>query len=245
MMKPATNKARVMLAKLEALAERGIDGERESAARKAARLRARFDFTAAEEDDKRDLFKGHFKKSRRGAAILIHKFEPDCHLANAVKWAVETAAGIPCRWQGGELLAESAPGTAPRLKHIAVTISESFRQLWGQYSRLPGVNPADRGLFIMGLYDGMMNDGRPVGQKLPGRARVAKVPKAKKRAVAAPVGLHLHPYTVALEYGRQVRFTTPWEKIAGEIENLAGKLGTAAVLVKKSARISTSGGFNQ
>jgi len=239
-MKPATPQARVMLAKLEALAERGIDGEREVARRKFDRLRARFDFAGVAEGNQRDLFKGPFKKSRRGATVTIHKFEPDCHLANAVKWAIESATGIPCRWQGGKLVAKSDAGTVRRLTAIARTITESFQQLWEQFSRLPGVNHADRGVFIMGLYDGMMNDGRAAGERLPARGTVAKAPKGKKGAVVAPAGLELHPYTVALSYGRRVRFSTPWEEIARDIKQLmdpliSGNAGAAAATKKPKA----------
>ena len=47
-LKPANSKARVLLKKLLALAERGIDGEKTTAQRKIRRLKARFDFSAPE-----------------------------------------------------------------------------------------------------------------------------------------------------------------------------------------------------
>jgi hypothetical protein len=47
-LKPANSKARALLRKLHALAEQGIDGEKISAQKKIARLKARFNFTAAE-----------------------------------------------------------------------------------------------------------------------------------------------------------------------------------------------------
>jgi hypothetical protein len=146
-----------------------------------------------------------------------------------VKWAIESAAGIPCQWRNGVLLAEVTPPTARRLAVIAEKISESFLQLWDKFSGLAGVNPADRGIFVMGLYDGMMNDGRIVGQPIPSRpVAVPKARKGRKPAPAAPSGLHIHPYTIALDWGRQIRFSVPWEKIAGEIDELAAKPLTIA-----------------
>jgi len=137
-LKPANSKARALLKKLQALAERGIDGEKASAQRRVARLKARFDSTA-----------------------------PD--------------------------------------------------------SAVEGVSVNDRGVFVMGLYDGMMNEARNVGQRLPSRARVTKMRKAKKHAVTHARGLHIHPYTVALSLGKQIRFSAPLEQITAELEAVTQK----------------------
>jgi hypothetical protein len=78
----------------------------------------------------------------------------------------------------------------------------------------------------MGLYDGMMNEQRNAGQRLPSRARMAKTRKAKKKLVThAPTspGLHIHPYTVALSLGKQIRFSAPLEQITAELEAVAKK----------------------
>lgn len=230
-MRKPTPKAWELLEKLQALAERGIDGERQAAQHKLARLKARFDFAGAAAEkraaDQADMFKGRFPPSRNGKSVRICKFT-DYAVANSVKWAIEKGAGVPCQWRDGELRAEVSPTTAKNLAAIALKISESFLKLWDKFSRLDGVHPADRGIFIMGLYDGMMNDGRTEGQPIPRRpVPVVKVRKTKKppapAPAAAPSGLHIHPYTIALDWGRQIRFSVPWETIAGEIEALAAK----------------------
>jgi hypothetical protein len=42
--------------------------------------------------------------------------------------------------------------------------------------------------------------------------------KAWKKAVTAAPGLHIHPYTVALSLGKQIRFSAPLEKITVELD---------------------------
>jgi hypothetical protein len=75
----------------------------------------------------------------------------------------------------------------------------------------------------MGLYDGMMNEARDAGQRLPGRAPARKRPKAKRAAVPPDSGLHIHPYTVALGLGKKIRFSVPLEQITAELEAVTRK----------------------
>jgi hypothetical protein len=208
-----------MLRKLEALAERGVDGEKLAAQRKIARLKARFDFDAADPAETPDLFHGAFKRSSK--ARWICSFTPaEFDVANQVKWAIESATGIHCLYRNCDLLAEAAPSTANRLAVIAEHISQSFRALAAKFSVLDGVSVADRGVFIMGLYDGMMNDAREVGQPLPSRAGKRKRGRLKKPPASPATGLHLHPYALAVSLGRQIRFSVPLQEIAGELDGL-------------------------
>jgi len=224
-MKPAHAKARALLAKLERLADPangGTHGEIEAARRKLAHLRNRFDFAAPEQISAKDIFAG-FKFTRR-SGVLNHVYTfrtAEFDIANSVKWAIETAAGVPCHFRGGDLLAEAAPRTANHLSTIARHISESFRALLERVGRLNGMGAQDRTVFVMGLYDGMMNDGRKTGHKLPNRtAQPRKRGKGKKSAVAAAPELSVHPYTIALELGRQIRFAASVEQVAAELERV-------------------------
>ena len=167
-----------------------------------------------------DIFAGlKFKRNIRRAAH-VHTFQrTDFDVASSVKWAIEKATGIPCVFRGGDLLAETTPGTANKLSKVALHITQSFQTLLDKLSRLSGVTTSDRKLFVRGLYDGMMNDGRDIGEPLPARAAAhVKRTKAKKGAVASPPGLAIHPYTVALSLGQQIRFATPLEEITAELE---------------------------
>ena len=123
----------------------------------------------------------------------------------------------------GDLLAEATPSTANRLTEIAAHIAHSFRALLDKFSAVDGVNVDDRGVFVMGLYDGMMNEARNVGQRLPSRASVAKMRKGRNMPCPAPAGLHIHPYTVALSLGKQIRFSAPLEQITAELEGAMRK----------------------
>jgi hypothetical protein len=220
--RPATPKARALFKKLQALAEQGIDGEKTSAQRKLSRLKARFDFTAPDPTDAPDLFSGAFKRSTTARLVYTfgaHEFD----VANSVKWAIESATNIQCVYRNGSLMAEATASTVKRLTEIAVHIAESFRALIDKYSGIDGVSANDRVVFVMGLYDGMMNETRNVGQRLPTRGKVTKKRKPKPGAVGHPSGLHIHPYTVALSLGKQIRFSAPLEQITAELEAVTRK----------------------
>jgi len=211
-----------MLKKLQALAEQGIDGEKIVAQKKLARLRARFDFSVPETDETPDLFSGSFKRST--TARWIYSFGGrEFDVANSVKWAIESATRIPCVYRNGDLLAEATPRTANRLAEIAVHIAHSFRALLDQFGAVDGVNENDRGVFVMGLYDGMMNEVRTVGQRLPSRPHMTKMRKTKKSAMTQAPGLNIHPYTVAVSLGKQIRFSAPLEQITAELDAVTQK----------------------
>jgi hypothetical protein len=216
-LKKANAKAWARLKKLEALAERGIDGERLVAQRKLKQLRARLDFSGAEPDETPDLFQGAFKQSNQARRVYSFS-EAEVDVANSVKWAIENATGIRCSYRGRDLVAEAALGTANRLTDIAEHIAVSFRTLIEKFSAVTGVSATDRRTFIMGLYDGMMNDPRNAGQPLPGRAGLKKKGRAKKPAVSTASDLHVHPYTVAFGLGRQIRFSVPLGEIVADLE---------------------------
>jgi hypothetical protein len=208
-----------MLGKLQALAERGVDGEKLAAQRKIQRLKARFDFDTPCAAETPDLFQGSFKRSSK--AKWVYSFPAgEIDLANAAKWAIESATGIRCLYRDCDLLAEAATSTANRLARIAEHISQSFRTLIARFSAVNGVSLADRNVFVMGLYDGMMNDLRDVGQPLPGRPGLRRKGRVKKPPVSSATGLHVHPYTVVVGLGRQIRFSVPLQEIAAELDAL-------------------------
>jgi hypothetical protein len=221
-LKPAGAQARALLKKLEALAERGVDGERISARAKIARLKSRFDFAVADPVKTIDLFFGDFKPSNTARRVYsFHANEFD--LANAVKWAIESATKIPCVYRDGELLAEATSPTIKRLTEISAHIANSFRALLEKFSAVDGVKLNDRTAFVMGLYDGMMNEARSAGQRLPSPAPLKKRRKVKKCAVTDAPGLHIHPYTTALSLGKQIRFSAPLAQITAELEAVMQK----------------------
>jgi hypothetical protein len=218
----ASNAARAVRAKLQALAERpGTPEEGAAAHKKLARLLEKYDFSQAD-ISKDDIFKGTWRTSTRAAQVA--RLE-DYTLSSHIKWAIEAATGIPCMFHGDEIHALTDPRTAAKLAGIADTIAAGFRQLWEQFSAAPGVIPQDKPLFFRGLYDGMMNEARSIGQPLPQRATTPKTARAKRRAVGHVAGLNLHPYTVAEALGRQIRFSVPLPTISNELQTtIAGAL---------------------
>lgn len=222
---PANEKARAMRAKLQALVDQGVNGEKIAAQAKLDRLLKRFDFEAPDLTETVDLFSGVFEPCHNGMAAHVWTFpEGEFEIANSVKWAIEHAAGIACSFRGASLMAEATPATITKLSAIALHIAESFRALWRQFAP---VSPQDRAVFLQGLYEGMMNENRALGQPLPSRACVVKVRKPKKRAVTMAPGMNLHPYSVAVPLGRQVRFLVPLQQIKADLENAVNKQLTA------------------
>lgn len=215
-MKPATPKARKLRLKLEALVERGVNGEASAAQGRLMRLLARWDFNAPEQqEDVRDIFKGVFRQS--SVAEPVATLDPGAlDVASFVKWAIETRCAIPCLFRDGRLWAQATPPTARQLTDIARSISDSFLKLWTQYRNAPGVSPLDRGNFLLGLYEGMMGEERS-NEALPKRIEHWKPARAGRRAVARVAGISLHPYSVALGLGRQIRFSVPLEDISHQL----------------------------
>ena len=218
---PATERARALLEKLQALADRGIDGERSSAQSKIARLKARYDFGGPSTIAANDLFFGSFKRAKK--ARLIYSFAPtEFDVASSVKWAIESATKIPCIFRDGKLLTEATAPTARRLVEIAEHIAGSFRALLAKLGATD-LSISDRAAFVMGLYDGMMNETRSAGHQLPSRAPVKRKGRRKAAEVAGSGSLHVHPYTLAVPLGRQIRFSAPVEQITAELEAVMQK----------------------
>ena len=222
-LKPADAKARAMLKKLEALAERGVDGEKAVAQKKLLRLKARFDFSTPDPVKNLDLFVGRFNSSKK--AVHIFTFENDeLDVANAVKWAIEKATRIPCLFRNLDLLAEATFKTSKRLTEIAMYIARSFRTLIRQFGAVDGVSSRDRCVFVMGLYDGMMGEIRANGQRLPSRKEPLKRAKGKKASESdQKTFLNIHPYTIGLSLGKQIRFSASIEHISKELDTIMRK----------------------
>jgi hypothetical protein len=69
----------------------------------------------------------------------------------------------------------------------------------------------------------MMNESRVVGQPLPKPApRILK--KQRGKATASPSStLNVHPYTLGLELGKQIRFSIPVDQVNAELEAMTQK----------------------
>jgi hypothetical protein len=214
MKKTATNAARRLREKLAALvAAPGTPDEGNAAQAKLARLDERYDFGQVDVA-KEFLFAGKFTSSANAAPIAIIA---DWPLGAAVKWAIESATGIHCSFNGSELRAEATNGTVKKLSGIADTISGGFNALWAQFATFPTVTQADRALFLRGLYDGMMADQKPLGERLPARISQPTRKHATRRAVGYAAGVMVHPYNIAVELGKSIRFNVPLPELKNQL----------------------------
>lgn len=209
-MRTPTRNAWKLRKALQALVERGIEGEAETAGRKLHRLESRYDFSAGEMES---LFSGKFHRS--GRAVFLTLFEPgEMTVAGFVKWAIENGTKIPAIWRNDGLWVEADSESLPRLQRLADTVRIAFVELWRNFAAAPGVRSGDRQLFMLGLYDGMMADSWQAGKALP----VSAPAKNEKRGKSvARTGLTLHPYSVAVELGQGIRFNTPIAELTDQL----------------------------
>lgn len=221
--RPATEKARDRLAKLEALADPargGTPSECAAAAAKVARLKRTFDFTGLPEPTTHDMFK-EARSFRRGSqALFVAALERhEMEIGSCVKWAIEVSSPIHCVFTGDTLRAEADGRTAAKLQDIASAIIGAYRAVLHKFDAIDGVTTADRSAFLRGLTDGMLGETRPDGQRLPSRRcrRISQRP-AKRQAVATAPRLSVHPYSLAWPLGRQIRFSATIEEIVADLD---------------------------
>ncbi len=213
--RPAQSVHRRLRAKLEALVARpGTVDEGTAAAKKLERLLNKYEFLGIEMEG---VFAGKFEPS--ATAYPVADFE-DLTIATWVKWAIEGSTPIRCAFAGSVLIAEATPRTTEKLTGIAETIRAGMVELWAKFGEFPGVYSSDRGLFLRGLFDGMTSQHKPEGEQLPVRTLPKATRKAKARAVGFAQGLNLHPYSVAWDLGKQIRFQVPLVEISAQLENL-------------------------
>ena len=214
-MKQATEKHFDLRAKLQALADRGVNGEAVVAKAKLKRLEQAIDFSKPVLRTE-DIFAGIRPRFTNDANKLCVLSPDDLELAALVKSALEIQLKIEAsfRWNG-ELWARVSKNDADQLGRVALGISESFRSLWFKLSKQSGIYPSDRSLFYRGLFDGCMGEQRT--GLLPNRIIPKIKGKSKKLSVAARPGVSIHPYQVALPLGESIRFSHTLEEINQEL----------------------------
>jgi hypothetical protein len=214
-MKPATKSARLLLLKLQALA--AAPGQ--AAQKRIDRLNTKYDFECIA-SKVGEMFAGTFTRSNDPRPVMRCD---DLMISSHIKWAIEESTGLVCLFKGNELFAEATPSTATRLGGIGHTIAAGFTGLWDQFRTFPTVATEDRGLFLRGLYDGMMNQPKPAGEMLPRSFQKPVKTRATRKAVGYVAGVRLHPYSVAVELGKQIRFNVPLPEITQQLEQMKPK----------------------
>lgn len=219
---PANTKARALRAKLQALVARGVAGEASSAQAKLSKLESRYDFNVPNPDGA-DLFADAVfvrRGNQRPLSEVFHNSEIACF----VKWALQSAfkldALIRDRRDGTFTLeAECAVESLKSLNHVARQLRIGFETLWQTFRELPGATDRDARTFLRGLWDSCMGDERPAGQMLPARVAPAVKGRTRKRGLALPPALAVHPYEAGLALGGKIRLQIPIEQIAGDLQD--------------------------
>lgn len=222
---PATAKEHATREKLRELVKRGVAGESAAAQHKLDRLEGRFDFSGKLEEKVPDLFSGLVSPTPgKSRALKLKGLSSE--VACYVKWALQAAFSVDTSLRNQpdgtvSVLVEATKESLPTLNHVAGVIQQNFETLWSQFLGLPSASEREAKMFLLGLYDGMMDDRCAAGTSLPqqapkktGRRRNAK---AKPVSVLAAPGLSIHPYEVALDLGKKIRLSVPLEAIGREL----------------------------
>ena len=235
---PATNAARMMREKLLRLAEcdTAPDGERMAALDKIQRIERRYDFSGEPPPMEEDIFaglKGAHWSTPSGTSRKLATFANEhSELASFAKWTLETQLGARCTLRtppdGIELFAETPADHVRKLQHICAMIERDFLNLWNEYASRPGSEAGARRVFLGGLYDGMADDPRKPGTLLPPVSAPRMKRERRKRAVAVAPGLAIHPYTLAVELGRQIRLSTPIATVTKTLKERTAQLADHA-----------------
>lgn len=227
--KPASEKIIALRAKLERLMASPFPGEVENAKGKLARLLDRYDFSGAPIEH--DIFSNIGAAEPSSTALFCFSFATvDSDVAMASKWIIENRfrVRVLLRTAGNwasEAWVECGARSVPALTTIAETVTAHFGSLWRTMIEQAQVDDGDRRPFLLGLYDGIMDDPRAPGSMLPMRSFARKPAKIKKRALARKPGLATHPYTLALELGRKIRLrATVHETTEALVSAIAGVL---------------------
>jgi hypothetical protein len=233
---PATDIHRKLREKLAELCKSPVAGEAAVARHKLDRLLAKYNFDA-KATRMADLFDQVNVRVIEGKARLLFRFDvTESDVASLTQWAIEKSFAVQAnvrtdaKWRTAIWVNANAPAMR-ELQRIAATIREHFVTLWSTFRKSGSVEEADRRPFMLGLYDGMMDDPRLPGQLLPPRAFSNRKRNTKKPAkgVAKNPELSTHPYTLALELGRKIRVCASVSQTTAALEEaIAGALGDRA-----------------
>lgn len=232
---PPTQAHANLRAKLHALAhcEGAHRGEREGAGRRLVALEAKYDFTLTPESD--DVFSGIVGTVASGTAQKLMTFDSaDSDIAALAQWALSHRYKVSMTIRtpdprANALWVEADAASLPALRKIADHIRAQFSALWRTMAGNPTVTAGDRRPFLLGLYDGMMDDPRAPGSMLPARSFPDVQRKGKKKALALAPGLAVHPYTLALDLGRRIRLRASVAETTKQLTNtIAGVIEDAA-----------------
>ena len=205
------------------MVERGTRHERDVAAVKLAKLEARYDFRAAPDKPREDLFQmcGNISIGSKRSVPIISILLEDEEVGSYVKWAFLHKFGVDSYWKrtkpDASMLHVNVDKTAAdSLRAVAEIIISRFKQLWTQYSERNAMRAEQRKPFYCGLYDGMMQSPRSAGEKVPMFSGPRRKRKKEKGKVAFSV--ENHPYEIGIALGGMIRGNTPLRTLSSQLQ---------------------------
>jgi hypothetical protein len=209
-------------ASLLEMVERGTRHERDVAAVKLAKLEARYDFRAAPDKPREDLFQmcGNISIGCERSVPVISILLEDEEIGSYVKWAFLHKFGVDSYWKrtkpDASMLHVNVDKTAAdSLRAVAEIIISRFKQLWTQYSERNAMRVEQRKPFYCGLYDGMMQSPRGVGEKVPMFSGTRRKKKKGSKEVASAV--ETHPYEIGIVLGGMIRVNMPLRTLSSQL----------------------------
>jgi hypothetical protein len=204
------------------MVERGTRHERDVAAAKLAKLDARYDFRAAPDKSREDLFQmcANINAGCEESLPVISILVEDEEVGSYVKWAFLHKFGVDSYWKktkpdASMLHANVDKAAADSLRPVAEIILSRFKQLWTQYSERNTLRAEQRRPFYCGLYDGMMQSPRSAGEKVPMFSGSRRRKKKGSKEVASSV--ETHPYEIGTVLGGMIRVNAPLRTLSSQL----------------------------
>ncbi len=219
---------------LSEMATRGTHHEKSIAEEKLLRLDAKYDFSPPEEELADDIFAGWDipAPSQKSCEVLKVKSEW-LDVANLIKWMFQDKFQTSSSWRGSpsgsQLMLQARQEDVKRLKPFAKNLQETIVAACEVFSCGRNIRELERAPFLKGIYDGLVDEPRPVGTMMPGFSPVAKkkplrVRKLKKSEPESGSAAAIHPYDLGREAGKKIRINIPRDQLCEEIRlALAGR----------------------
>ena len=220
---PATSAIRRRRDHLSEMAARGTEHEKSIAKDKLKRLDARYDFAAPADLEAGDIFEGWERPARSHESHPVLKAKKEwLDAANLIKWVFQdkfkTSSGWRSLADGVELLLDAGKDDTARFKPFAKNLHDTIIAACSEFSRNRAASELERAPFLNGLYDGLMDEPRPAGTRMPGFSPIAKkkLPRRKQTAKSASQAGNaatIHPYDIGREAGKKLRVNVPREEL--------------------------------
>ena len=211
------------------MAAGGTTHEKAVAEEKLRRLESKYDFAAKDPshaEDAENIFSGWPPPRASAKAYTVLKVESHrMDMANLIKWIFQNKFRISSSWKhlpkGAVLMLDASEADVKALKPFTKDLLTTIVAACTEFSRGNHIRELDRAPFLSGIYDGLMNEQRPVGTAMPGYSPVAKKKPARtkktERAQPAASGATIHPYDIGVDAGKKLRINIPREQLCETI----------------------------